>query len=613
MSSLLHHDELTSTVCGAIQQLNQHRKANFLLDTALALIEAGQYGAEVENYLEVYLRTPGLSKSDVARALLARGSARKQGGERLLSKADQDFQTVLRLDPLNKELQHRLRRRTQIHFLNEPASQRAPLEIWERIASHMARYHLRTWLFVSSFHRDIAVRHIFHTVDIYFGEDQENLNRGLDIFDRAKSDPVFACRVKSLRLHWAYEEGDMLDLMARIFKTALPEFKALRDFEWIGYPEMRVDTVQTVLASHKHLHGLGLIGWHFDAVGVSAFRNLRKFTLRAEDDDGFADMGEVRTVLDKNEHTLRHLILGAYLARHHSWDSAFQSVTIKNLTHLDLVDTRISHIVLARIAHAHNLQSLTLHGVFEEPSSAAVVFASDHVIDGVHTFLPDLVAFRFVLVGHDDEYALYHSVTQFLRQRKKLRRLDLGSCPWELVLGLLPELSCLRVLGVRIANLGQTALDALVDAIPEQMLAINLSTVISEKPLNEYASSFSGFPALSFLHLQSANKIRPKPNLMSEKEFQVQTNMWISSARSVVAAIPSLDFLGWHGEHYVVVQSEQQQQTNDKYGSLELKELPTRRRLDCGKGVDLGGEDAAWLERKDVPMDYEMPGLRLLE
>ncbi|KAF8154245.1 hypothetical protein B0H34DRAFT_661953 [Crassisporium funariophilum] len=608
MASPAPQDELTSTVCGAVQQLNQHRKANFLLDTALALIEAGQYGPEVENYLEVYLKTSGLPRSQVARALLARGNARKHGGERLLAQAQQDFQAVMKLDPTNRELKHHLRR--TIHFLNEPPSQRAPLEIWERIASHTPRYHLRTWLFVSAFHRDIAVRHIFHTVDIYFGEDQENLNRGLDIFDRAKTDPVFASRVKSLRLHWAYEEGDMLDLMTRIFKTALPEFRALRDFEWIGYPEMRADMVQAVLASHKHLHGLGLIGWHFDAVGVSAFRNLRKFTLRAEDDDGFADMGEVRTVLDVNEHTLRHLILGAYLERHHSWDSAFQSVTIKNLTHLDLVDTRISHIVFTRITHAHNLQSLTLHGTFEEPGSAAVVFASDHIIDGVHTFLPHLEAFRFVLVGHDDEHALYHSVTQFLRQRKRLRRLDLGSCPWDLVLGVLPELSGLRVLGVRISNLTQASLGALVDVIPESMLAINLSTVISDKPLNEYARSFAPFPALSFLHLQCANKRRPKPNLMSEKDFQVQTDMWISSARSVATAIPSLDFIGWHGEHYVVVRSEQDH-CGHGYGagSVELKELPTRRRLDCGKGVDLGGEDAAWLERKDVPMDYEIPGL----
>lgn len=64
--------------------------------------------------------------------------------------------------------------------------------------------------------------------------------------------------------------------------------------------------------------------------------------------------------------------------------------------------------------------------------------------------------------------------------------------------------------------------------------------------------------------------------------------------------LPSLDFVGWHGEHYVVVRNER---------SVELKELPARRRLDCGKGVDLGGEDATWLERKDVPMDYEMSGL----
>jgi hypothetical protein len=250
-----------------------------------------------------------------------------------------------------------------------------------------------------------------------------------------------------------------------------------------------------------------------------------------------------------------------------------------------------------------------LHGTFEEPSSAAVVFGSDHIIDGRHTFLPHLESFRFLLVGHDDDHALYHSVTQFLRQRKKLRRLDLGSCPWEMVLGLLPDLKNLRVLGVRIANLTQVAVGALIDALQEEMQAINLSTVVSEKPINEFASSFISFPALSFLHLHCANKRRPKPNLMSEKDFQVQTDIWISSARSVATAIPSLDFLGWHGEHYVVVRSDHSSSNDYGSGSVELKELPTRRRLDCGKGVDLGGEDAAWLERKDVPMDYEIPGL----
>jgi hypothetical protein len=193
-------------------------------------------------------------------------------------------------------------------------------------------------------------------------------------------------------------------------------------------------------------------------------------------------MGEVRTVLDQNEHTLRHLILGAYLERHHSWDSAFQSITIKNLTHLDLVDTRISHLVLARIAHANGLESLTLHGTLEEPGPAAVVFGSDQMIDGVHTFLPHLEAFRFVLVGHED-LTLYQSIVRLLRQRRRLRRLDLGGCPWELVVGLLPDLVALRVLGVRITNVTQSAVEALVKAVPKEMAAVNLSTSDSDKAL----------------------------------------------------------------------------------------------------------------------------------
>jgi hypothetical protein len=117
---------------------------------------------------------------------------------------------------------------------------------------------------------------------------------------------------------------------------------------------------------------------------------------------------------------------------------------------------------------------------------------------------------------------------------------------------------------------------------------------------HECAPSFKHFYALSILHLHCSASRRPQPNLLSEKDFQVQTEHWTNSARSVAVEVPSVDFVGWHGEHYVVVRTN---------GTVELKELPARRRLDCGKGVDLGGEDATWLERKDVPMDYEMSGL----
>ncbi|CAK5271213.1 unnamed protein product, partial [Mycena citricolor] len=600
MTSTVGADELTATVFGAIHSLSNKRKANLLLDTALTLIHSGQYGVEVENYLEVYLKTPDLPRTDVVKALLARGKARKAAGEELVEKAEQDFRAVLQLDPANREIQqHSQRGRVNIRFARDPAFQRVPVEIWDRIASFIPRYHLRTWLFISSFFRDIAVRLIFHTLDLYFGDDQEALNRGLDVFDRVKADPVFALRIKTLRLHWAHEEGDMLDLMTRIFRSTLPEFKALQELEWIGYPEMRAEMVQTVLSTHSSIHRLGLIGWHFDAVGVSAFRNLRKFTLRAEDDDGFADMGEVRIVLDQNADTLQHLVLGAYLARDHSWDSAFESVTIKNLTQLDLVDTRISHFVLSRIAHAHGLQSLTLHGTFEDPAAAAVVFGSDHIIDGQHTFLPHLEAFRFVVVGHDDQVTLYRAVAQFLRRRTRLRRLDLGSCPWDMALNLLPGLSALRVLGVRIANLTASAVTGLVNAIPLSMVALHLSAVVSDRPLNEYVRYFEAFRSLAFLHLQNTSKHRPKPNLLSEKDLRLQTDLWAAASRSVAVGLPALDFLGWNGEHFVVARSSD--------GTVELKELPCRRHLDCGKGVDLGSEDASWLERKDVPMDYEMP------
>ena len=209
-------------------------------------------------------------------------------------------------------------------------------------------------------------------------------------------------------------------------------------------------------------------------------------------------MNEVRTVLDNNADTLKHLTLVAYLARTHSWDSAFGSPTIQHLTHLDLVDTRISDVVLARIAHARNLVSLTLHGTLDQSAAATAIFGADHLLPDpgaststgaaafmpnspTHMFLPHLEAFRFALVGHDDDLALFNSVVQFLRARPLLRRLDLGTCPWELVRGLLPELTGLRVLRVRIASLTNHSVDALVRGLPQEMQAIHVACSVSDR------------------------------------------------------------------------------------------------------------------------------------
>ena len=109
------------------------------------------------------------------------------------------------------------------------------------------------------------------------------------------------------------------------------------------------------------------------------------------------------------------------------------------------------------------------------------------------------------------------------------------------------------------------------------------------------------------LHL-NGNRRRPQPSTLSEKDYQLQTEEWAAHARTIAQALPTLDFVGWHGEHYVVVRHGAAPGAGEKE-KVELKELPARRRLDCAKGVDFGGEDAAWMERKDLPMDYESPGL----
>jgi hypothetical protein len=200
----------------------------------------------VEDYLDVYLRTPDLPKDDIARALVARGRARKGAGQRLLLMASRgpskpsssstrilptvfyhpsltrravDFQTASTFDPSNPELQFYRRREPavrpllsqsqkheplsfspfQLHFSTVFAPQRLPPEIWDQIASFIPRYFLPTWLFVSSFHRDTALRRIFRTVDLYLCEESDSWNRTLDIFDGVKVDPVFSRRIKTPR------------------------------------------------------------------------------------------------------------------------------------------------------------------------------------------------------------------------------------------------------------------------------------------------------------------------------------------------------------------------------------------------------------------------------
>lgn len=132
---------------------------------------------------------------------------------------------------------------------------------------------------------------------------------------------------------------------------------------------------------------------------------------------------------------------------------------------------------------SERLTHLTLHGTFEDPRSAEILFGADHVVEGRHTFLPYLESFRFLIVDHDDDIPLYQAMVRFVGQRRRLRRLDLGRCPWELVSMILPELDGLRVLRVRIGRVVESVVNALTKALSERVLALHLCAVVADKPI----------------------------------------------------------------------------------------------------------------------------------
>ncbi|KAH9976582.1 hypothetical protein BGW80DRAFT_1456703 [Lactifluus volemus] len=181
-----------------------------------------------------------------------------------------------------------------------------------------------------------------------------------------------------------------------------------------------------------------------------------------------------------------------------------------------------------------------------------------------------------------------------LARASTLRRLDLGTCPWELVRGLFPELTGLRVLRVRIASLTNLALGALVRALPEKACDSSACT-------HEYAPAFAGFGELSMLHLHGASIRRPQPPRMHDRELQLQRTRGLRT-RATLRSPCKHQYLSWHDEHFVVVRHH--------YDSTisAAQQFSCVRRYD-ESWYDLGSDDAMWVERKDVPIDYEMSSL----
>ena len=157
------------------------------------------------------------------------------------------------------------------------------------------------------------------------------------------------------------------------------------------------------------------------------------------------------------------------------------------------------------------------------------------------------------MVGHDDELSLFTSAARFSKGRRRMRRLDLGNCPLDLLRAILPTLPQLRVLRLRAAFLSDPVVSALAAALPHEMCAIHVAVTGSARPLHEYAREFARFPALSILHLNKLAHRRPQPSTASsDKLGQAQTDAWLANAtqRSPSRALARLCWMASRTLHY---------------------------------------------------------------
>ncbi|KAJ7835669.1 hypothetical protein B0H14DRAFT_3141965 [Mycena olivaceomarginata] len=275
-----------------------------------------------------------------------------------------------------------------------------------------------------------------------------------------------------------------------------------------------------------------------------SFPSLRKFTLRAEDDDSFGPMAEICAVLDRNAHTLRHLVLGAYLARHHSWDAVFQSSFFRT--------TR---------RHAHQragARARRTRGRAGEPDAARDVRGRQgrdrHLRGGP---CPGRGRGRGATAHAAPAPALVpvsparaRRPAPAVRRRGDVPRAPAAAAPArsrELSVGARAEPAAdaerAEGAGGADAHFNSAAAQGPRGALPRGVHALHLTTVVAERDLNEHVPALRAFPALAFLHLQSTATHRPKPNLVSEREFAQQTEGWVAAARGVARVLPGLDFL----------------------------------------------------------------------
>jgi hypothetical protein len=98
------------------------------------------------------------------------------------------------------------------------------------------------------------------------------------------------------------------------------------------------------------------------------------------------------------------------------------------------------------------------------------------------------------------------------------------------------------------------------------------------------------------------------PPERNPRDLKARQRMWNQSICRVIKAAPSLDYIGWHGKFFAIVRRTRNSHSGRNFDgdAIETHQLSSWKRMNVGTGKDFGDNDVTWLERRDVPMHYDL-------
>ncbi|EMD36563.1 hypothetical protein CERSUDRAFT_124336 [Gelatoporia subvermispora B] len=430
---------------------------------------------------------------------------------------------------------------------------RLPPEIWDNVLSLLSPADRRTCLFVCRPIHDFVLRLLFTTVTLNFGawENHQFTSQDWEIDVRQtreeladyrsamaweklrhiKQCSVFGGMVRKLIVN-AYAPGNGVFERSCLIE-ALAFLPNLRAFVWRGEsPRMCADLVESLATNCPILEELS-VPRYSKCLPLSALHNLRCLSLiwqdasfrsahmhhtswplnplPADPDQNFESAEEVkeavRSVLTINAKNLRELILSGPGV----WDSPMH--VFSNLTHLDLIDAggRDEHDPVSWgnlkliFHHSTRLESLS---IVNRNCTTGLLF---DVFQSESSALPLLTSLKIIEYVEDSHPAWAFDISEFLRNKPHLRRLDLCIyLEWVDMLPLLSviaDLQLLEVLGIDIRGETLEDLGMLERSIPRRVSALRLDPLFYDSPmLPRWLSLIKDHLQLSFFYTTSGHE-----------------------------------------------------------------------------------------------------------